>query len=196
MFSGKTDDRGLWAGIQAGVLFFLAALACIYLSRQPATIAAIWLPNAILTAALLRAAAPVAGDPALPAVANLAANRLYGDSLWMSAAFLPANLSEAIFAAMLLRINRVREDFEFNLHSAVRVLWAGALIPPCSAPRWARCWSASSAWGVSRKCGRAGTWAMRWACSRCCRYAWPATWRPGVTLCRGGREWTTRCSCW
>lgn len=26
MFSGKTDDRGLWAGIQAGVLFFLAAL--------------------------------------------------------------------------------------------------------------------------------------------------------------------------
>ncbi|MDF5866496.1 hypothetical protein P4115_01645 [Pseudomonas aeruginosa] len=55
MFSGKTDDRGLWAGIQAGVLFFLAALACIYLSRQPATIAAIWLPNAILTAALLRA---------------------------------------------------------------------------------------------------------------------------------------------
>lgn len=65
MFSGKTDDRGLWAGIQAGVLFFLAALACIYLSRQPATIAAIWLPNAILTAALLRAAAPVAGDPAL-----------------------------------------------------------------------------------------------------------------------------------
>ncbi|MBN0459545.1 hypothetical protein JTM49_36075, partial [Pseudomonas aeruginosa] len=64
------------------------------------------------------------------AVANLAANRLYGDSLLMSAAFLPANLSEAIFAAMLLRINRVREDFEFNLHSAVRVLWAGALIPP------------------------------------------------------------------
>nr|WP_209219616.1 MASE1 domain-containing protein [Pseudomonas aeruginosa] len=131
MFSGKTDDRGLWAGIQAGVLFFLAALACIYLSRQPATIAAIWLPNAILTAALLRA--PLRQWPAIllcSAVANLAANRLYGDSLWMSAAFLPANLSEAIFAAMLLRINRVREDFEFNLHSAVRVLWAGALIPP------------------------------------------------------------------
>ncbi|MCO1691598.1 diguanylate cyclase, partial [Pseudomonas aeruginosa] len=131
MFSGKTDDRGLWAGIQAGVLFFLAALACIYLSRQPATVAAIWLPNAILTAALLRA--PLRQWPAIllcSAVANLAANRLYGDSLWMSAAFLPANLSEAIFAAMLLRINRVREDFEFNLHSAVRVLWAGALIPP------------------------------------------------------------------
>lgn len=154
MFSGKTDDRGLWAGIQAGVLFFLAALACIYLSRQPATIAAIWLPNAILTAALLRA--PLRQWPAIllcSAVANLAANRLYGDSLWMSAAFLPANLSEAIFAAMLLRINRVREDFEFNLHSAVRVLWAGALIRPCSAPRWARCWSASSAWGVSGNVG-------------------------------------------
>ncbi|MDF5803609.1 PAS domain S-box protein [Pseudomonas aeruginosa] len=77
--------------------------------------------------------APLRQWPAIllcSAVANLAANRLYGDSLWMSAAFLPANLSEAIFAAMLLRINRVREDFEFNLHSAVRVLWAGALIPP------------------------------------------------------------------
>ena len=63
----------------------------------------------------------MAGDPALLAVANLAANRLYGDSLWMSAAFPAANLSEAIFAAMLLRINRCA-DFEFNLHSAVRGL--------------------------------------------------------------------------
>ncbi|HBP6459474.1 TPA: diguanylate cyclase [Pseudomonas aeruginosa] len=131
MFSGKIGNNGFWPGMRTGALFFLAALACIYLSRQPATIAAIWLPNAILAAALLRA--PLRQWPMIlfcTALANLAANRLYGDSLWMSAAFLPANLSEATFAAMLLRMNRVREDFDFNLLSAVRVLWAGALVPP------------------------------------------------------------------
>ncbi|MGA4816399.1 hypothetical protein ACPA9J_20765 [Pseudomonas aeruginosa] len=91
----------------------------------------------------------------------------------------------------------MREDFEFNLHSAVRVLWAGALIPPCSGAS-----VGASAGQRLRHVGRFPEMWARWYVGDASGHA-PCllplcmaslTWRPGVTLCRGGREWTTRCS--
>lgn len=129
MFSGKIDDRGLWVGIQVGVLFFFVVLVCIYLLCQFVIIVVIWLFNVIFIVVLLC----VLLCQWLVilfcfVVVNLVVNCLYGDSLWMSVVFLLVNLSEVIFVVMLLCINWVCEDFEFNLYLVVCVFWVGVLI--------------------------------------------------------------------
>ena len=90
--------------ILAFALYFIAALYCIYIARQPESIASAWYGNAIIIMILQILAYrdwPIV--LVLVAAANLAANLALGDSLSMSLSFIPNNLLEIGLSAYLLR---------------------------------------------------------------------------------------------
>lgn len=85
-------------------LYFIAAVYCIYISRQPGSIAAIWYANAIIIAVLQtlsyrdwRIVLPLVG------AANLLANSIFSDPILLSLSFIPSNLTEIALMAYLLR---------------------------------------------------------------------------------------------
>lgn len=86
------------------VLFFLAALYSIYISRQPDSVASVWYANAIAIMILqLLAYRDWIIVLILVAVANLTANLVLGDPVLMSLSFIPNNLLEIILSGYLLR---------------------------------------------------------------------------------------------
>lgn len=90
--------------ILAFALYFIAALYCIYIARQPESIASAWYGNAIIIMILQILAYrdwPIV--LVLVAAANLAANLALGDSLLMSLSFIPNNLLEIGLSGYLLR---------------------------------------------------------------------------------------------
>ncbi len=115
-----------------GLLVFAAALLSIELSRLPGSVATIWFANAIGMAFL--AVAPTSRWPVLllsAAAGNLAANLAVGDSLTLSLGFLPANLCEILLGAELLRRAGAVRGKHNGPVSLLRLLAAGALLPPC-----------------------------------------------------------------
>lgn len=90
--------------VLAFIFYFAAAVYCIYISRQPGSIAAIWYANAIIVMFLQRVAYrdwPVM--LMLAVVGNLAANLLFKDGIGLSLSFIPGNLLEISLAAYCLR---------------------------------------------------------------------------------------------
>lgn len=86
------------------VLFFLAALYSIYISRQPDSVASVWYANAIAIMILqLLAYRDWIIVLILVAVANLTANLVLGDPVLMSLSFIPNNLLEIMLSGYLLR---------------------------------------------------------------------------------------------
>jgi PAS domain S-box-containing protein len=113
------------------LLVFASALLAIELSRLPGSVATIWFANAIAMAFL--AVAPRSRWPVLllsAAAGNLAANLAVGDSLTLSLGFLPANLCEILVGAELLRRAGAVRRTEDGPVSLLRLLAAGALLPP------------------------------------------------------------------
>jgi PAS domain S-box-containing protein len=113
------------------LLVFAAALLAIQLSRLPGSVATIWFANAIGMAFL--AVAPRSRWPVLllsAAAGNLAANLAVGDSFTLSLGFLPANLCEILIGAVLLRHAGVVRATHDGPVSLLRLLGAGALLPP------------------------------------------------------------------
>lgn len=88
----------------AFALYFIAALYCIYMSRQPGSIAAVWYANAIMIMFLQGFAYR---DwyifLILAALGNLCANIVLHDSIALSLVFIPGNLLEIGLVAYCLR---------------------------------------------------------------------------------------------
>ncbi len=113
------------------VVFAVLAYVAIAVARQPGTIATVWLANGAAIALIASAprrhmwrllAAAVAG--------NLAANLVYGDTLALSAAFLPPNALEMVLGVYLVERTGRADQFASDAGSFVRVLLAGAIVPP------------------------------------------------------------------
>lgn len=88
----------------AFLLYFIAALYCIYMSRQPGSIAAIWYANAIMVMFLqIFAYRDWYIFLILAALGNICANLVLQDPISMSLAFIPGNLLEIGLVAYCLR---------------------------------------------------------------------------------------------
>ena len=88
----------------AFVLYFIAALYCIYISRQPGSVAAIWYANAIMVMFLqVFAYRDWYILLILAALGNICANLVFHDPIGMSLAFIPSNLLEIGLTAYCLR---------------------------------------------------------------------------------------------
>ncbi|WP_431483348.1 PAS domain S-box protein [Pseudomonas solani] len=111
--------------------YLLLALGAVWLARQPGTIATLWYANAFGITFLW--AQPLRRWPALLGamlLANMIAGRLMGDTLAMSASFLPANMLEMILAAALLRRTGVALNMSRSPSAFLRFILLGALLPP------------------------------------------------------------------
>jgi integral membrane sensor domain MASE1 len=115
--------------VLAFTLYFIAALYCIYVSRQPGSIAAIWYANAIMVM-FLQAFAYRDWYVLLilAALANLSANLILKDSINTSLTFIPGNLLEiALIAYCLRRFIPLRQCIENPL--SLLKLFALILLP-------------------------------------------------------------------
>lgn len=112
------------------IVYALAALLSIAVSRQPGTIASIWFANAVAIAALAqrgRVRWPLL--LAATALANLVANVGGGAGLGMALSFLPANLAEIVLGAALLRYARLSAEGLRTPGGLLRLLLLGGLLP-------------------------------------------------------------------
>jgi PAS domain S-box-containing protein len=122
------------AGVDVALAFGLYAVLAylaIQVARQPGSIATIWLANGAAVA--LIASAPRARTLAMlaaSAAGNLAANLAYGDTLALSVAFVPPNVAEVALGSFLLRGSGQIDRFSSEVAPFVRVMLAGALLPP------------------------------------------------------------------
>ena len=107
----EESGSGLWGRRQATPAFVLAgwvgyyllALGCIMLSRQPQEISSLWLPDALAVLWLLMLPPAQRRWPLLGLVLVIpAANLSYGDPWRLAVSFIPANLSQIALAAWLL----------------------------------------------------------------------------------------------
>lgn len=112
------------------VVYGLAALLSIAVSRQPGTIASIWFANAVAIALLAqrdRARWPLL--LAATALANVAANIGGGIGVGMALSFLPANLTEVVLGAVLLRAVDLAVDALRTPRGLLRLLLLGGVVP-------------------------------------------------------------------
>ncbi len=109
-------------------LFGLLAYAGIWLTRESGRIALLWLPNAIVAAWLLRNRSDAwALYIAACALANLAVNRIVGDSWWVAAGLSLANAIEILAVVWVMRWSRGRRPDMGEVDSHVWLL-ASALV--------------------------------------------------------------------
>ncbi|UAB78795.1 response regulator [Erythrobacter sp. SCSIO 43205] len=104
LFGQKADQRSLVYGILGGFAYFLAGFLCLQLARFDATLASVWLPNAIAVSGLfcarLRNELPLIVAVVLGSVT---ANTLSGTPLGTAAVFTIANLTNILVATWLTR---------------------------------------------------------------------------------------------
>lgn len=131
---GPIGHASAW--LTLGVGFFLLAWASILMSRQPGSVASLWLANGWAIAWLstqLQAGRSGALEAALAlgcvALANLLANLAAGDVLLATLVFLPANVLEVAVAAWLLSGGRAWRMLQQGPRAFMSGLWRGALLP-------------------------------------------------------------------
>jgi integral membrane sensor domain MASE1 len=117
----------------AGVaLVYLAgALAAIEFTREAGNVAAIWPPNAVLLAVLLRS--DIRNWPIYTfccAAANLAANMLYGDPLLVAAGFALVHMMEILTGCLLVRYACAPPITLWNIRQFVRFAVLAGLVAP------------------------------------------------------------------
>ena len=113
------------------VLYALLAFGAATLARQPGTIATVWLANGAAIALISSAPRRRKWQLLATAVAgNLAANLASGDPLMRAAAFLPAGALEMALGVYLVERTGRADRFASDAESFVRVLLAGAVLPP------------------------------------------------------------------
>lgn len=122
--------KARWAAPLLGLAVALSAAAAVLLSREPGSVATLWVANTIASCTLLARAR--AEWPALllaTALGNVAGNLLVGDALPLALAFVPGNLLEIMLCvALLQRHGRLAEALQHPL-LLVRVLLLGAVLP-------------------------------------------------------------------
>ncbi len=113
------------------VLFALIAYGSIELTRDGGRIAAVWVPNAIALAVLLRFRVP--SEPLLLGgiwIGNLSANLAAGDMSWHALALASCNTLEITIALLTVRAAcGPRPDFLNIRHLLKFTLWAGLAAP-------------------------------------------------------------------
>ncbi|MES2739384.1 MAG: response regulator [Pseudomonadota bacterium] len=112
-------------------LYFLLALAGLYLSRQPGNIATLWYANALGVAYLVgqpvaRAALLLSGD----ALVLFLANWCGGDPAPLAAMLVLPNLLEMALAALLLGWTGAAREFYHGPRRFLRFLALGCCLPP------------------------------------------------------------------
>ncbi|MEK8052335.1 ATP-binding protein [Ideonella sp. DXS22W] len=126
--------RLIWQCLLLALGYGAAAMLSIALSREPGSVANIWYANAVAVVVLLRQ--PVAHWPALllaVGLANVAANRWWGDQ-WSTVLLLAVpNLLEVALAAWSLRRLRLPAEPLRAPMSLLRLLLHGAFLPPLAA---------------------------------------------------------------
>lgn len=133
--------------------FFLAAVIGIDLTREAGNVAALWPPNALLLAALLRTP-PAARWRVWPLylsgclAANVAANLWFGDALWVALGFTACNALEVLAGAFLIsRFIRDTSTPELSIQQQlIGAALAGLLAPTLSASAGA--WLIHTAYGA------------------------------------------------
>ncbi|WP_341503908.1 EAL domain-containing protein [Gallaecimonas sp. GXIMD4217] len=113
------------------MLYFGLASLCIALSRQPGSVATVWLPNAVAVAIFFRL--PFSQWPALGLVligANLAANLAFGDGAFFATQLALANLAEVLVGAWLLKRFLAPSQLLEDLKGWVQCLLLGGLVAP------------------------------------------------------------------
>ncbi len=117
------------AGLAGWLVYYLLAVGCIYLSRQPQGISTMWLPDAFASIWLLA----LPGRHRLLAAAGIAlviplANATHGDDWATAWSFVPANLLQiALSTALLDRHVRPAQAVRDPVHLARALLLGGAL---------------------------------------------------------------------
>lgn len=120
----------LRAAAALAVLYWTLAVASIIIARQPGTIAAVWLANAVAVVFLVTSPRGHAIPLLIAAgVANALANLLFGDSWVVSLAFVVPNLVEIVVAAVLLHSSDHTDWFTAHHGSFLRMLAWGAFVP-------------------------------------------------------------------
>lgn len=131
---GPSDPAGSWWALGLG--FLVLAWVSILLSRQPGSVASLWLANGWAIAWLSTRVQGIQGRGvqvalALTAVAlaNLLANLAAGDAFLDTLVFLPANVLEVAVAAWLLSGGRAWRMLQQGPRAFMSGLWRGALLP-------------------------------------------------------------------
>ncbi len=136
MLKSQTDgsmrrDLGGFAGaVVVFLLSFVLALVSIWLSREPGSIASLWLPNGAVIAFCVNAVPR--RQPALILVACLAyamANLTYDSSLLNAVIFLPGNAIEITLGTYLLGRKNLSTHFSNSSRLFLLTLALGVLIP-------------------------------------------------------------------
>lgn len=112
------------------LLYTVAALASLLVSRQPTSIAGIWFANAVAVAFFVMA--PRRDWPALAAAVAVSvplANGLWGDDPLAALSFLPPNLIEIVLAAWLLQRFDVRAGSLSSITGITKLLLLGGVAP-------------------------------------------------------------------
>ncbi len=126
-----TGGRGATASTLIGgaLLYYLLALGCIYLSRQPQQIATMWLPDAFASIYLLLVPRPLRRWLVGMFICTIPlANLSYGDPLRLAISFVPANISQILLAAWLLeRFVAVNKSVTDPWHLLKALTLAGVL---------------------------------------------------------------------
>ncbi|GGO95434.1 hypothetical protein GCM10011329_19610 [Stakelama pacifica] len=100
----RRSSATLLKALALALVFALIAAGGIALTRESSRIAALWLPNAILLAVILRSHRPTRFDYLVfCAIANVAANYLIGDPLSTALLLASINLAEVVAACLILR---------------------------------------------------------------------------------------------
>ncbi|MFM7379180.1 MAG: ATP-binding protein [Erythrobacter sp.] len=128
---GPADRRSLAAALIGGAGYLVIACLSLALARAGETVSPIWLPNAFLVAALLRARLRCE-LPLLAAcfAASLAANALVQLPDSVALVFSLANIGEIILILALTRVPGRAEPDMTRLADLARFVWAGALVGP------------------------------------------------------------------
>lgn len=113
-----------------GLLYLALAVASIAIARQPGSIAAVWLSNAVAVVFLVTSPrGHVVPLLVATATANALTNLLF-DLPWpVVLAFVVPNVAEVIVAALLLRSSNHTEWFTADPKSFLRMLALGAFVP-------------------------------------------------------------------
>lgn len=120
-----------WRGpLMLGLVYAALASLSVLLARQPGQIAHVWFANAVAVAVLMHRPYPRWPAPLVAvAVAIVAVNLAWGDSLAVAAGFVVPNLVEVMCAAALLRHAGLHGRSIAAVHPLLLLLLLGAVLP-------------------------------------------------------------------
>ncbi|QFT76763.1 ATP-binding protein [Erythrobacter sp. THAF29] len=129
--SGVPDGKSVAAALMGGILFFVLAILSLSLSKFDATLASIWLPNAVAVAVLLRTRLASEWPYFLAVfVASTFANAASGTPILVSMVFSLANVIDIGLVAWIVRRGGRRHPDMADLSDLSRFVWAGGFLGP------------------------------------------------------------------